>query len=322
MGPRPMIPFVCQWIDRTAINYAAAHMPEPDGRDLRLDEAHHLLQSPDFFPIETKAPVIEFDGRINFRFASPRPTAHAVNNVVHGRLFRCDDHWRQKPVALLLHGWNDVLNHRFLFPRYARHLNQLGISAATLQLPWHFDRRPRELGAWGNFLSADILRTVESTLQALAEIRSFVNWLTEQSCPFVGLWGISLGGWLVGLTLCHDARIGCAVLTVPAARLDRIIEDTTFCETIRCVLQQQRVDLRKLNLESNRPATARKNILLIEAEYDLFVDKETVEDLWRAWDKPEIWRFRHGHISVLCAPGLSKRVARWIAARAGEHASK
>jgi dienelactone hydrolase len=317
-----MIPFVCRWIDRTAIRFAAARMPMPDGRDLHLDEAQRLLQNPDFFPAETKPAAIEFDGPINFRFASPRPTAHAVNNVVHGRLYRCDDGWRQKPVVLLLHGWNDVLNHRFFFPGYARHLNRLGINAATMQLPWHFDRRPRELGVWGNFLSADILRTVESMLQALAEIRCFVNWLAEQACPFIGLWGISLGGWLAGLTLCHDARIGCGVLTVPGARLDRIIEETAFCETIRTVLRDQRVDLRRLNLESNRPLIARENVLLIEAEHDLFVYKETVEDLWSAWDKPEIWRFPHGHISVLCAPGLPKRVAQWIAVKADEHAAK
>jgi hypothetical protein len=248
-----MISFVCQWIDRMAIRYAAVHMPIPDGRDLHLDEAQRLLQNTDFFPTDTKAAAIEFDGPTNFRFASPRLTAHAVNNVVHGRLYRCDEHWRQKPVMLLLHGWNDVLNHRFLFPRYARHLNQSGISAATMQLPWHFDRRALELGAWGNFLSADILRTVESTLQAMAEIRCFVNWLAEQACPFIGLWGISMGAWLSGLTICHDPRIRSAVLTVPVARLDRLIEEVKFCDTIRSALLDRHVDLDKLNLVSNRP---------------------------------------------------------------------
>jgi dienelactone hydrolase len=317
-----MIPFLCQWIDRMAIHHAAARMPEPDGRNLHLDEAQCLLQSLDFSPAEMKPAAIEFADPANFRFASPRPSAHAVNNVAQGRLYRCGERWQQKPVVLLLHGWNDVLDHHFFFPRHARQLNQMGISAATLQLPWQFDRRPRELGAWGNFLSVDVLHTVEATLQAMAEIRAFVNWLSEQSCPFVGLWGISMGAWLAGLTVCNDSRIGCAVLTVPVARLDRIIEETAFCETIRCALQDRRVDLHKLNPVSNRPVIAREKILLIEAEYDLFVPKETVEDLWRAWDKPEIWRYRHGHISVLCAPGLSNRVVRWVAAKAGERAAK
>ena len=317
-----MIPLFCQWIDRMAIHLAAARMPKPDGRDLHLEEAGRLLQNLDFSPAEMEPTAIEFDGPTNFRFASPRPSAHAVNNVVHGRLYRCDDRWRQKPVVLLLHGWNDVLDHYFFFPRHARRLNKMGLSAATLQLPWQFDRRPPELGAWGNFLCADVLHTVEATLQAMAEIRSFVNWLSEQGCPFAGLWGVSMGAWLAGLTLCHDSRIGCAVLTVPVARLDRLIEEAAFCETIRCALQDRRVDLRKLNLVSNRPAIARENILLVEAEYDLFAAKETTEELWRAWDKPEIWRYRSGHISVLGVPGLSNRVARWIAAKAGGHAAK
>jgi dienelactone hydrolase len=289
---------------------------------LHLEEAQRLLQNLDFSPAKMNPAAIEFAGPSNFRFASPRPTAHAVNNVVHGRLYRCDDRWRQKPVILLLHGWNDRLNHHFYFPRHARQLNQMGISAATLQLPWQFDRRPRELGAWGNFLCADVLHTVEATLQAMAEIRAFIDWLTEQACPFVGIWGVSLGAWLAGLTLCHDSRIGAAVLTVPVARLDRLIEEAAFCETIRCALQDRHIDLHKLNLVSNHPVIARENILLVEAEHDLFVARENVEDLWRAWDKPEIWRFRSGHISVLWVPGLSKRVVRWVAAKAGEHAAK
>ena len=131
-----------------------------------------------------------------------------------------------------------------------------------------------------------------------------------------------MGAWLAGLTICHDSRIGAAVLTVPVARLDWLIEEVAFCETIRCALQNRRVDLHKLNLVSNRPVIARENIVLVEAEHDLFVDKEVVEDLWRAWDKPEIWRYRQGHISILCAPGLSNRVVRWLAAKAGAHAAK
>jgi dienelactone hydrolase len=237
-------------------------------------------------------------------------------------LYRCCNDWRKKPVVLLLHGWNDVLNHHFFFPRYARQLNRAGINAATMQLPWHFNRRPRELGRWGNFLSADVLRTVEATLQAMAEIRSFINWLSNQACPFVGLWGVSMGAWLSGLTLCHDSRIGSAILTVPVARLDRLIDKSPFCVTIRDVIKNRQVDLSKLNLTSSQPKIARQGILLVEAGYDLFVEKATVEDLWRTWGEPEIWRYKCGHISVLGQPGLSKRCVQWIVSKVHDHASK
>jgi hypothetical protein len=77
-----------------------------------------------------------------------------------------------------------------------------------------------------------------------------------------------------------------------------------------------------LNLTECRPAIAKENILLIEAVHDLFVPVETMEELWRAWDRPEIWRLRHGHISILLAPGLSGRIIRWMAPRLRAHAAK
>jgi dienelactone hydrolase len=156
----------------------------------------------------------------------------------------------------------------------------------------------------------------------MADIHAFTSWLFAQGCPFVGLWGISMGAWFAGLAVCHDPRLGAAALLVPVPRLDRLIEEAKFCEPIRCTLRDERIDLRKLNLVSNVPVIDKKNILLIEAEHDLWVAKDDLEELWRAWDHPEIWRFRSGHISILRAPGLPNRVAQWLAARAQEPAAK
>jgi pimeloyl-ACP methyl ester carboxylesterase len=311
-----MIRAPCEWLDRLAINYAAACMPVPDGRDLHLAEAETLLARADFFPTNTTPAAIEFSDPIHFQFPSPRPSKNPVNDLVKGRFYRCGDQWQKKPLVLLLHGWNDRLNHYYFFPRHARRFNQLGLNAATLQMPWQFGRRPRDLGAWGNILSADALHTINAILQALADIRAFVNWAFAQRCPFVGLWGVSMGAWFSGLTISYDERIGCAVLTVPVPRLDALIEKAAFCQTIRTTLKDHPLDLARLNLTSRRPIPEVKNILLIEAEYDLFVPKECVEELQSVWNGPELWRYRTGHISVLWARGFSAGAAQWIAARA------
>jgi dienelactone hydrolase len=221
-----------------------------------------------------------------------------------------------------LHGWNDIIDHRCRFPVIAGQINRQGINAATLETPYHFQRRPRQLGSWSNFLCPEILRTTRATAQAIAEIRAFAGWLREQGCPAVGLWGISLGAWLAGLAACHDARWSCVVLMAPVARLDCVIEKLPFCRHIRAVLQGQPAVAARLNLTSSRPAISTSNILLIEAEHDLFMAKETVEELWRAWEQPEIWRLPEGHISVLCAIGLSNRIIRWIAPRMCEPVAK
>src|SRR5690348_16177412 len=51
----------------------------------RLEEALQFLKGPDFIPAESRSARLEFNGDIEFRFATPRPCEFAENNVVHGR---------------------------------------------------------------------------------------------------------------------------------------------------------------------------------------------------------------------------------------------
>ena len=313
---------LCRLVDRVVILLAAVRAPRLDGRDPNLSEARAFVESADFISSETEPARVEFGRRPHFSFPTPRPTPFLENNIVHGRLYRCERVWQERPTVILLHGWNDVIDHRWRFPAIARQINCLGINVATLEAPYHFQRRPRRLGSWSNFLCPDILRTVKATAQAIAEIQAFTGWLRQQGCPSVGLWGVSLGAWLAGLAACHDARWSCLVLMAPVARLDYVIENVAFCRHIRGALRGQPAATGKLNLTSCRPAISTSQILLIEAEYDLFVAKETVEQLWRAWDHPEILRLPEGHISVLGAMGLSGRIIRWLAPRLCEPVAK
>jgi dienelactone hydrolase len=309
-------------VDWSAIRLAAARMPQPDGRNPHVAEARQLIESKDFFPAEMEAARVQFNGALQFHFPTPYPGPFAENNTVPGRFYRCGERWQERPTVLLLHGWNDKLNPHYRFPSLAAQFNRHGFNAATLEAPFHFQRRPRQLGAWGNFLCPDILRTVEASRQAVAEMRAFAEWLRQQGCPAVGLLGVSLSGWLAGLAVCHDARFACAALLTPVSRLDRMVDEAAFCRGIRFVLDGKSVFTGKLNLKESRPAMPKENVLLIEAVHDLLVPADTMEELWRAWDQPEIWRLRHGHISILVAPGLGGRIIRWMAPRLNARAAK
>jgi dienelactone hydrolase len=310
-----MIAALSRLIDRSAMYLAAARMPRPDGRDFRLAEAQKVIDSLDFIPAEVKVADVQFTEGVGFRFDTPQPGPFAQNNTVHGRFYRSPGPWLERPTAILLHGWNDAIHHHIRFPHLAAQFNRNGLNAVTLEAPFHFQRRPRQLGAWSNFLCPDIFRTVEAMRQEISEIRAFAGWLRRQGCPAVGLVGVSLGVLMAGLTVCHDARFSCAVLLVPVARLDRMLEEAPFCRHIRLAWNGRPVEAGKLNLTEVRPVIPLQNILLIEGIHDLFVRAETMEELWRAWDKPEIWRLRQGHISVLAAPGLHGRIIDWMAPR-------
>ena len=296
--------------------------PPPNERNPRLEEALQFLKGPDFIPVESQSRLvgIEFhpdQSGLHFRFPTPRSCGFAENNVVYGRFYRCAARWQERPVIVLLHGAGDFLNHRFRFPLIARRCNRAGFNAATLVAPYHFQRRPRQPGVLSG---PDYLRYAEAMAQAVAEIRALTGWLLEEGCPAVALWGISLGGWLAGLTVCRDARLAAVVLTVPAVRLNLSFAERIIWRRIREAWRGQRgaleaLNMTPLNLTLAHPAILRDNILLIEGLRDLFVGTEGIEELWQAWGRPEIWRLPHGHITGASAPGLTGRVLRWLAPR-------
>ena len=313
-----MIAPLAKFIDWSAIQGLAMLRPRDHGRNPQLEEALQILKGPDFIPAESQPARVEFDDSLHFRFPTPRPGNFAENNVVYGRLYRCAERWQERPVLVLLHGRGDFVNHWIKFPGTARRCNRAGFNAVTLEAPYYFQRRPRRSRALGG---SDYLRLVETTAQAVAEIRALTGWLVEQGCPAVALWGISYSGWLAGLTVGHDARLAAVVLTIPGVRLYPFIEERAIWPSIRGTLQRQRValealNLTALNLATSQPAIPSENILLIDAIHDLMVPKEATTELWQAWRQPDLWRLPHGHISITCmAPGLTGRVLRWLSPR-------
>jgi dienelactone hydrolase len=190
------------------------------------------------------------------------------------------------------------------------------VNAVLFELPYHLQRRPRRPGAINNFISEDLLRMVEATRQSIADVRALMKWLRGQGCEKIGLWGTSLGAWLAGLIVCHEPKLDFAVLATPIAKLERVIKELAFCAPIRRSYEKSNLSLSKLNLAQQRPKIALDKILIQEAEHDLFAPKETVEEFWADWGRPEIWRARHGHISILMSVSMMNRTVKWIAAKA------
>jgi pimeloyl-ACP methyl ester carboxylesterase len=311
-------------IDWSAFQFAASLISSSDGQNSRLEEALKFLKGPDFIPVESQPARVEFDGGnagLHFRFPTPRPCKFEKNNVVYGRLYRCGGRWQERPVLILLHGGMDYPDHVLRFPRVARQCNRAGFNAATLVGPYHFQRRVS--GAGGEVLTGeDYLWLAEFMAQGVAEIRALTGWLLGQGCPAVALAGISLGGWLAGLTACYDARLAAAVLIVPAVRMAQFssLAERILSRRVREAIRGQRgayeaLDTTPLNLALSRPAISRDNLLLIEAIHDFCAGGKLFEELCQSWGQPEIWRMRHGHISLWSMPGLTGRVLRWLAPR-------
>jgi dienelactone hydrolase len=299
-----------------------------DKRGWRLDEAIQFLKGPDFIRAKSPPAPLEFHpdtpGRY-FHFPTPRPCDCAENNVVYGRFYPCAERWEKRPAIILLHGGRIIqsssssgpISRRFGYPLIARRCNEAGFNAATLEAPYHFQRRPRQLGTvW----QPDYLRSAEAAAQAVAEIRALKGWLLESGCPAVALWGVSMGGWHAGLTLCHDTLLAAAVLTLPAVHSNPEYADRIIWPRVREAWRSLRandeeLDLTPFNLTAGQPAIPKENILLIGGLHDLVCPMKSIEELWQAWGQPDIWRLPHGHNSFMLMPGLTSRILGWLAPR-------
>src|SRR4051812_48961587 len=182
-------------------------MPAHD-LDSKLEEAIQFLSGPDFIPAQSAPAQVQFNGSLDFTFTTPRPCEFAENNVVHGRLYRCVGKWQERPVIILLPGWNDSASYKLRFPLIARCSNRAGFNVVTLVPPYHFQRCPRQRR---EFDRGDCLQFAKGTAQGIAEIRALTGWLLGEGCPAVTLWGYSMGAWYAGMALCHDGRLASVV---------------------------------------------------------------------------------------------------------------
>lgn len=317
-----MIPPLAKLIDWLTIQVVTRRRPPINGENQRLKEALRFLNGPDFIPTESQPAQVEFDSARtgHFRFPTPQPCEFEENNIAYGRLFPCAEHWRERPVIMLLHGGGKyaIVAYRCLFPMIARQCNRAGFNASALVAPYHFQRGPSQAGALSQ---TDYLRNAKTTGQAVAEIRALTGWLLQEGCPAVALWGSSFGGWLAGLAACRDPRLAAVVLAKPRVRPHASFAQRVVWRRFRETLQGQSAAREKLcatplNLTTAQPVIPKTNVLLVEALHDWFIPKEHIEELWLAWRHSEIWRVPHGHVSLsLMAPGFTGRVLRWLTPR-------
>jgi len=313
-----MIAPLAKFMDWSSIQLMTLMMPAVKS-DWRLEEALRFLKGPDFVPADSQPALVEFEGPLHCRFPTPQPCEFPENNVVHGRLYRCGEQWRERPVIVLLPGYNDSASYDLRFPLIARCCNRVGLNVATLVLPYHFQRCPPQLA---EFDTGDCLFWAQRTAQGIAEIRALTGWLLREGCPAVALWGYSMGAGEAGLTVCHDARLAAVVMACPRVCFRPAVEQLAVRPHIRRRLQTVRglcepLNLTPMNLKLIRPAIPRERILLIEGIYDSLCSKDDIEDVWQSWGQPEIWRLPHGHVGICCGfvPGLTGRVLRWLEPR-------
>src|ERR1700722_3341939 len=112
--------------------------------------------------------------------------------------------YRPRQAMIVMPQWNaDAFSHNVLCEMF----NKFGIAALRLSKPYHDVRRPAELERSDYAVSANVGRTIAATRQAVADIRSCVDWLELQGYEQIGVLGTSLGSAYAFIAAAMDARI-------------------------------------------------------------------------------------------------------------------
>jgi hypothetical protein len=269
----------------------AAHSDEFFGyttpTDFRLEERH-----PELFPTNVRPETLAQDAEMKraaeagelataqfLRFTSAVRTPYPENDHVNARWYPAAPD-KQKPgqpkqALIVMPQWNaDAISHNALCSM----ANWFGVSALRLSKPYHDIRRPAELERSDYAMSANIGRTISSCRQAVADIRSCMDWLETQGYTQFGVLGTSLGSCYAFITAAHDPRLRICAFNHASTWFGDVVWEGQSTRHVRAGFEQAGLtqdQVRRLFLGISpmaymeRFASTPKRSLVVHATYDL-----------------------------------------------------
>jgi dienelactone hydrolase len=226
------------------------------------------------------------------------------------------------PFVLLLHGYAvpQTTYDRWL----ARQLRQRGAHTARLDLPYHLRRTLPGQRSGDGYFSLDPAHIRGVVQQSVEDAAAIIAWARAEVSPTVAVVGVSLGGLIATQLAAHldlDRVIAVAPFCDPATTLSQrpptpslrhlgmIGEDTQSWGPDRATAGRFLDEtLAPLVSRNFTPRTPGNRITLVRAMQDLVVGADPVTELAGAWHT-DLWTYPHGHMTVMSASGIARRIA-------------
>ena len=243
---------------------------------------------------QRRAEVGELRKEPFLRFTSAVRTPYPENDVVNARWYaeprgsRVQGPGSRKPrqAMIVMPQWNaDAFSHNVLCEMF----NQFGIACLRLSKPYHDVRRPAELERSDYAVSANVGRTIAACRQAVADIRSCVDWLESQGYEQIGVLGTSLGSAYTFIAAAMDPRIRVCAFNHASTQFGDVVWTGQSTRHVKAAfehagLSQDQVRAMFAGVSPmsymRQFAEHPKRVLVVHATYDLtFVRKYSLEVL-------------------------------------------
>ena len=241
-----------------------------------------------------------------FSFQSLIPFGDPSNDTLKGEVFLNKNNV-DTPNIIFVHGWRMESYDRIKKMFHNRIMNDLGWNMYYFPLPYHFQRQPdNSLYSGELMISANIDRTVQSTRQAIVDLRALIHWIKANNKGPVIIVGVSLGGFITNLVATLESKIDALVSIFYSNRLSYSIWNTIPGKFIREDLEHHGVNYNDLikywritEPSEGIPKIKKDNILLISAKYDQYVHIEDANYLWESWGTPTRYVYNCGHAGIV-----------------------
>lgn len=225
--------------------------------------------------------------------------AHPCNGTAHVYLL---EHEEPRPWLVGVHGFamGTPLVNFAGFPVRMLH-EELGFNVALPVLPLHGPRGTGNMSG-GEVLSPDYLRMVHLFAQAVFDVRSTLRWIRARSAEPIGLYGISLGGYVSALVAGFEPELACVIAGIPAVDFPSLASDNEPW-IMRRYDDEFEVDWKLVRAVSHvvsplafPPLVPRERRFIYAGIADRVVKPYQPRALWRHWGEPEIHWFSGGHV--------------------------
>ncbi len=194
-----------------------------------------------------------------------------------------------------------------LSARWLHH--QLGLNLLIPVLPLHGPRRIHWISGDG-FISGDTADTLHAVSQAVWDVRRLMSWLRAQSSAKVGVFGLSLGGYIASLSVSLETGFACAIAGIPLSDIAGIFWRHMPDPQIRCFehlgvrCNEVAEVLRVVSPLALPPQLPRERRYVFGAVADRVVTAQQTRDLWRHWERPKHLWVQSSHVYARREPAV------------------
>ena len=172
------------------------------------------------------------------RFPSSFGTKYRENDIVQLHIQLPVDKERP-PIVLILHYWGapSLKVEKSL----ALELNQRGIGAAIMTLPYHLTRTPKGAVSGSMAIQADPEKLKATMTQSVMDVRRSLDFIqTRTECgPILGIYGTSLGAIVSSLAYAVDDRLNNAAFLLGGIELGKLVWKSSLLVPIKDELRSK-----------------------------------------------------------------------------------